>query len=294
MAATQAEKVAGARNLETVRVWITKAVRWTRERLNLRRWITGAALFCFLLAAVILLLAAAHGWVPPPTNEGQAARCYSDFQHAKLPMSLGCVMASHETLAGGLIAAAAALFGAWLAFSGLKEQIAISERNTRILQRAYISIEPLGIKPWHSPATRVPCNVVGHVECRNTGHLPARNFRLSRIRMKWVDDDRIEKEVPPNVDIVDQGGEQTIPIQARVPVGSESLSSEDLLQVVARKGYLLVWGKATYRDGFDTTPGRTIKFCHRYPCVDCIGDEKEGYTIGITNVRYHTHGNEQD
>jgi hypothetical protein len=103
MAVTQAEKVAGARNFETVRVWITKAVRWTRERLNLRPWITGAALFCFLLAAVILLLAAAHGWVPPPTNEGQAARCYSDFQHAKLPMSLGCVMASHETLAGGLI-----------------------------------------------------------------------------------------------------------------------------------------------------------------------------------------------
>jgi hypothetical protein len=39
-------------------------------------------------------------------------------------------MASHETLAGGLIAAAAALFGAWLAFSGLKEQIAISERKS--------------------------------------------------------------------------------------------------------------------------------------------------------------------
>jgi hypothetical protein len=43
-------------------------------------------------------------------------------------------MAAHETLAGGLIAAAAALFAAWLAFRGLKEQIAISEQNTRLLQ----------------------------------------------------------------------------------------------------------------------------------------------------------------
>jgi hypothetical protein len=66
------------------------------------------------------------------------------------------------------------------------------------------------------------------------------------------------------------------------------------LQVSNGKGYLLVWGKATYRDGFDTTPRRFIKFCHRYPCVDCTGDQEKGYTIGTKNVRFHNFGNEQD
>src|SRR4051794_9011293 len=85
-----------------------------KKWMNRRRCITGSVLFCFFVGAVIFLLTFAHEWAPPPTNEGQAARCYGDFLHAKLPMSLGCVIAAHETLAGGLIAAAAALFGAWL------------------------------------------------------------------------------------------------------------------------------------------------------------------------------------
>jgi len=62
--------------------------------------------------------------------------------------------------------------------------------------------------------------------------------------MKWVPDDRIEQEVPSDVE-VDERYEQAIPIQASVAVGSEDLSSEDLRQVADRKGYLLVWGKVT-------------------------------------------------
>jgi len=283
--------------IEVARARIAEAGQRVLATMNRRRCITGAVLFCSLVAVVILLLAFAHSWAP---SGGQAARCYGDFLHAKYPMSLGCIMAAHETLAGGLIAAAAAIFGAWLAFSGLKEQIAILQRqiameqgNTIMLQRAYISIEPLGINPWHSPATGVPCNVVGHVQCRNAGHLPARNFRVSPIKMKWVAADRIEDEVPTDVDV--ERYEQAIPIQAMVTVGtSDLLSSEDLLHVSNRKGYLLVWGKAAYRDGFDTTPRRFIKFCHRYPCVDCTGDQEKGYTIGTKNVRYHNFGNKQD
>jgi hypothetical protein len=255
------------------------------------RWVKGCALFSLLAATVVFILGFAHAWAPP-TIRGQGVQCFVDFAHSKFPMWLGCIIATHETLAGGLIAAAGALFGAWLAFSGLKEQIAMERTNTKILQRAYISIEPLGIKPWRSPATGLPCNVVGHVKCRNVGRLPARNFRLSSIKMKWVPADQIEDEDPPDVEV--EPYEQAIPIQASVAVGSESLAPEDLPQVADRKGYLLVWGKATYRDGFDTTPGRSIKFCHRYPCVDCTGSEKEGYTIDIANVRYHNHGNEQD
>jgi hypothetical protein len=205
-------------------------------------------------------------------------------------MWLGCVMAVNETLAGGLIAAAGALFGAWLAFSGLKEQIALEQQNIRTLQRAYISVEPLGIEPFHS-ASHIPDNVVGHVQCRNVGHLPARNFQLSQVKMKWVADDLIENEVPTDVDM--EPYKQAIPIQAKVPVGTgDRLPPEHLLQLANRNGYLLVWGKATYTDGFGCP--RMVKFCHRYPCIDCKGDQQSGYSIGTEHVRYHHHGNDQD
>jgi hypothetical protein len=205
-------------------------------------------------------------------------------------MWLGCVIAAHETLAGGLIAAAGALFGAWLAFSSLQEQIAIEQENIQILQRAYIKAEPIGIKPFYSP-TGSPENVVGHIQCRNVGHLPARDFRLSAVKMKWVADNLIEHEVPTDVD--PEPYKQTIPIEATVPVGtSNRLSSEDLEQVANRKGYLLVWGKAKYMDGFNRD--RCVTFCHRYPCVRRTGDQASGYSIDIEHARYHNHGNEQD
>jgi hypothetical protein len=108
--------------------------------------------------------------------------------------------------------------------------------------------------------------------------------------MKWVADDRIENEVPTDVEV--ERYEQAVPIQATVTAGTSGLSPEDLRRVADKKGYLLVWGKATYTDGFKTS--RFIKFCHRYPCVDCTGDQEKGYTIGTANVRYHNYGNEQD
>jgi hypothetical protein len=50
-------------------------------------------------------------------------------------MWIGCVMGAHETLAGGLIAAVGALFGAWLAFSAVQEQIGMERRNERVAKR---------------------------------------------------------------------------------------------------------------------------------------------------------------
>src|SRR6266566_1762120 len=80
-----------------------------RAHMNRHRWAIGSALFFSLVAMVILLLAFAHAWAPP-TIDGQGARCFVDLAHSKFPMWLGCVMAVNETLAGGLIAAAGALF----------------------------------------------------------------------------------------------------------------------------------------------------------------------------------------
>jgi hypothetical protein len=89
-----------------------------------RRLIAGSVLGCVLFAITVALLAFAAAWTP----EG-SPRCFVDFAHARFPDWLGCALATHETLAGGLIAAGGALFGAWLAFSGLEEQIGMARLN---------------------------------------------------------------------------------------------------------------------------------------------------------------------
>jgi hypothetical protein len=132
-------------------------------------------------------------------SQGMVLVALTTFAHAKWPMWLGCAIATHQTLAGSLTAAAGALFGAWLAFSGVQEQIAIGQQNARTLQRACVSVEPLGIKPFYS-SDGVPDNVIGHVQFRNVGHLPAQNLQLSIVKLKWVADNLIEDEVPKYVE----------------------------------------------------------------------------------------------
>ena len=89
-----------------------------------RRWITGVVLACILTAIAIGVLAFATAWTPLP-----AARCFMDIAHSQFPKWLGCAIATHEFLAGALIATAGALFSAWLAFSSLQDQIGIVRKN---------------------------------------------------------------------------------------------------------------------------------------------------------------------
>jgi hypothetical protein len=104
--------------------------------------------------------------------------------------------------------------------------------------------------------------------------------------------DLIEDEDPPDVDT--EPYKQPIPIKGGLPVGtSDLLTATDFQQVADRQGYLIVWGKATYMDGFHPSP-RSIRFCHRYPCVRRQGDQATGYKIAAKYFRYHHHGNDQD
>jgi hypothetical protein len=92
--------------------------------MSLRLWLTGFALGCLLIVITIALLAYAGSWTP----EG-GPRCFSDIGHSQFPKWLGCSLAVHETLAGSLVAAGGALWGAWLAFSGLQQQIGMARKN---------------------------------------------------------------------------------------------------------------------------------------------------------------------
>jgi hypothetical protein len=97
------------------------------------RWITASALCFLLVAAIIALLAFAAAWTP----EGQL-RCFADIAHSQFPKWLGCAIATHEALAGSLIAVVGALFGAWLAFGGLQDQIGLARKNEREAKRLAI------------------------------------------------------------------------------------------------------------------------------------------------------------
>ena len=94
-------------------------------KINFRRWIIGSALCGSLVAVLVGVLGFATAWNPSGNS------CFAHFFHAQFPKWLGCAIAVHETLAGSLIAAAGALFGAWLAFSGLQDQIGLAQENER-------------------------------------------------------------------------------------------------------------------------------------------------------------------
>jgi hypothetical protein len=70
----------------------------------------GLSIILGLVAAIALLLSSALAWGP---------------HHCKLafPMVIGCAVGNYEDLAGGMFAAAAALFAGWLAWSGVQVQI---------------------------------------------------------------------------------------------------------------------------------------------------------------------------
>jgi hypothetical protein len=79
----------------------------------------GAQGFCLILASIIatiVVLAAALAWGPH--------HCKPAF-----PMVVGCAIGNYETLAGGMIAASAALVAGWLAWSGVQAQIEAEEKR---------------------------------------------------------------------------------------------------------------------------------------------------------------------
>jgi len=57
--------------------------------------------------------------------------CASSLATSQWPKWLGCAMAVHENLAGGLIAAGGALIAGWLAWSAARDQIAFEKQRAK-------------------------------------------------------------------------------------------------------------------------------------------------------------------
>lgn len=97
------------------------------------RWITGIIIAVGLTFIVISLLGFAHAF-------SNSTRCFETFAGTQWPKWIGCAMAAHENLAGGLIGLAGAIFAAWLAYSGAQDQLAhvrkLPNRQTGLLLKS--------------------------------------------------------------------------------------------------------------------------------------------------------------
>ena len=80
------------------------------------RYVQGASIVLGSLLIAILVLATAVAWGPH--------QCVLAF-----PMIIGCAVGHYEGLTGGMLAAGAALFAGWLAWSAVQVQIAAEERR---------------------------------------------------------------------------------------------------------------------------------------------------------------------
>jgi hypothetical protein len=98
---------------------------------NLRRWLEGVAIGGGLSVAVIGLLAFAHA----QAHLSSDTRCFEGILHTQWPKWIGCAMAAHESLAGGLIGFAGVIFAAWLAYSGAQDQLRNTNEQLRKSER---------------------------------------------------------------------------------------------------------------------------------------------------------------
>jgi hypothetical protein len=158
-------------------------------------------------------------------------------------------------------------------------------RDTRILQRAYLSVEPLGINPFVSGDGKFQDLVVGHISIVNVGRLPARvsiSYREPRIfaTKRALSDAELPFETGAPLAVLPPGG--------KMPVGTSSISDDSF----GTDEFIYVWGRVDYFDGFGKP--RFVRFCHRYPCrpYEMSPDGSKG--IAAKHARYHEHGNDTD
>jgi hypothetical protein len=165
-----------------------------------------------------------------------------------------------------------------------------TRKDTRILQRAYIAVEPLGIHQMSSGD-----RLIGHIGIKNAGNLPTRSLGWF-IDIKFSDDGD-EHSFPvgnPDGNIVitpgtisTRGSSQGILVQALLTAcGADTNKGRE----AEKQTYVYVWGIVRYEDGFRRK--RFTKFCHRYNWV--MRDKGVTYEISKEFARYHEYGNDAD
>jgi hypothetical protein len=205
--------------------------------------------FGMLLAVAVFALGASFYSERIPNNGSPNSNTNQTSQQNAAPVTnwdiFGIVLAPADILSALLVAATIGL--GWITARGIRNQ----SRETRILQRAYISVEPGGISAdvWN-PID----DVVAHIGIKNSGHLPARHVAW-KTHCEFSDAEH--RGTFPETGKV-YGGSNIITAAVTMTQGSEPLRYEDKWR------YIYVWGRITYTDGFNQN--RWLIYCHRYNC----------------------------
>jgi len=199
---------------------------------------------------------------------------------------MSCILiwtTDHATVLSAAIStiAAAVIAGFTIVLAGVgRRQIS----DTRILQRAYLSVTPAGIRPFGSDDDdRIACDIL----ICNAGNLPARN--VSWFIDKKYSEDAQEADFPIPNDV--QSGDIVIAPRGEVRKGSKPTDKKIFVEKrdfgQPDRAWLYIWGRVTYHDGFKG--GRYIDFCHRYNLRGA-----RGFEIPAANGRHHERGNKTD
>jgi hypothetical protein len=159
----------------------------------------------------------------------------------------------------------------WSTRRGIQTQ----SEDTRILQRAYVAVEPMGLLPVGSSDTN------GHYRIQNAGRLPARNIRwYAYVRNSAGQDERLF-EINEN----DLYGNNVLAAGAGMTHGTGATAMGN--------GYVYVWGIVRYDDGFGNQ--RFTKFCHRYNTHAARPFDATGRNcVPAETGRHHGYGNSTD
>lgn len=168
-----------------------------------------------------------------------------------------------------------------------------SQQNkyTRVLQRAYLAVEPLGIHPFDKDGWV-------HISVRNKGKLPAQN-------VTWFIDHTISdngklKEFPINESRF-YGERLTVPVETEMKRSHRYNLEEQRIHsfLVAsdkQRVFFYIWGEIRYSDGFENQ--RFTRFCHRYDNfgvrIISEGKFRDKNEIPAGYMRLHQFGNEAD
>jgi len=157
-------------------------------------------------------------------------------------------------------------------------------RTTKIIERAYVSVRPLGTETF-----RTKDNVIGLLSIQNSGRLPAR--KISWALYRDCDTDRRRKHFP--VKKSDFVGNNILVSGGEIIKGTGPIPIADFSKIIVQKPQVYVWGAIRYHSGFGIWR-RTLQFCHRYDVSGVVPDDAGMYHVPATEGRHHEYGNSSD
>lgn len=209
-------------------------------------------------------------------KKGEPNLVVSPYRAESIVSCAGTYIDKNNAAIAAVATALVALFTIILAGVG-KRQI----EDTRILQRAYVTVEAAGI---YMLRNRSEC--VAHVEIINSGNLPATAVKWLIRMEKRGDKDWEPPSIPDPIEgnnVIPPKGKIRQGSKDRLPVGHGGVTADEAI-------YLYIWGVVTYADGFGR--GRATTFCHRYNCVNFTNNPQWGFAaMGRIHARDNRYGN---